>query len=273
MEKTFLRELLKADFGIDLPISGGSGCSLAEPVIIDSDSPHVMSRVQMEMLRCILMRLGWHWRLSSKELVGPQTEVIEKVVCEVKYTEEEQVITEIRAFYFDISKLGDEAKKGTPPCNIDLGDAYQIGLPYQLGWLHFSGITNHEQQSPGMGLSMAYGAPFTKVTIYAYNKSHPVIDWENTPEIFDAEFDQAIKDFLTMNPSSEVLADYREDNLIFRSFQTGSAYAVVILSTVKNLFFKLRITMDGTNDRYPFDCLMESLSYINSVFQPREQVH
>lgn len=260
-----LRELLKADYGIDLPISGGDGNSKSEPIVIEADTARVASRIQMEVARCIYASLGYHWRAVGKEILGTPTGTLEKLICEVKFPEGDLIVTERRAFYFDIDKVEVEPGKGTPPCRISLGDAYPIDLPFQIGWFHFTGLTDNEQQSPGMGISIAYSAPYTKATIYLYNNQLPEIHYRETMDLFVSEFDSAVDDFLTMNPKATQLAESRKDNMIFKSFSVGSAYAIVMLSTINNLFFKVRVTKDGSKDSYVFKCLMESLSYMAAI--------
>ena len=101
-----LRNLLKDEFDIDLPISGGMGQSINDPIVIGTPDKLVASRVEMDVLRCINKQLGRHWRLTSKLRINDDLNChIEKVSFEAKYQEGDKIITDTRNFYFDISSL------------------------------------------------------------------------------------------------------------------------------------------------------------------------
>jgi hypothetical protein len=110
-----LREMLLRDFGKDLKISGGTGNSIEDPIALDPQSPHDASWTEMEVARCIYGRLGWHWRAIDRSRAGK----IEKLSCEVRYAEGDEVVTEKRAFYFDVSSIGLNDQDVTPACGFN----------------------------------------------------------------------------------------------------------------------------------------------------------
>ena len=254
--------MLKDDFGKDLLISGGNGNSLGDPIILESSTAHDASWTEMEVTRCIYSQLKWHWKLIDRVPVKNEGMSIEKFSCEVKHAEGEEVITEKRNFYFDVSKINLEGSLTTPVCGVNLGLGTGMGLPYQLGWFHFDGLINHEENYAGAGVSAAYSAPFTKATLYFYKNGETNIDGVKYPEVFEKEFAISSRDLLEANPQAEELASRSTPNLCFKSFQIDSAYSILIFSTVGNHFFKLRATIDPSNEKYTMDCFWESVNII-----------
>ena len=61
-----IRELIKADFGIDLPIRGDTTSDRNDPIVIETEVPEHASRVQMDLARCVYRRLNAHWRTLGK---------------------------------------------------------------------------------------------------------------------------------------------------------------------------------------------------------------
>jgi hypothetical protein len=260
-----LREMLLRDFGKDLKISGGTGNSIEDPITLDPQSPHDASWTEMEVARCIYGRLGWHWRAIDRSRAGK----IEKLSCEVRYAEGDEVVTEKRAFYFDVSSIGLNDQDVTPACGFNLGAGTGMGLPYQLGWFHFDQLTNNEETQAGMGVSAAYSAPSTKATVIIYNKGLASIESGND-DLLSSEFDSAVADILAVYPDAKKIAARHDSNLLFAAFDIGTAYSMVTLSAVGNHFFKVRATIDPSSEKYTFDCLWVSVNTILSMTKPRE---
>lgn len=258
-----LKELLLNDFKIDLPISGGTGQSINDSIVINTPLKDVASRVEMDVIRCINLKLGRHWRLIGKQHISNthQTQ-IEKVRYESKYVEDDQVITETLNMYFDVTSLELSVDEITPNCYVSVGNDARFCMPYQLGWLNFSSSTDNEQVQRGAGLTVAYGAPGTKATIFIYNKSLDMIDPVLTPELFEDEFNAAVHDILSMNPNAETLNAVQKDSYKFQAFDIASDYSAVLIGIKDNHFLKTRVTLANTNDKYVFDCMMQSLSAV-----------
>ena len=75
---------------------------------------------------------------------------------------------------------------------------------------------------------------------------------------------------LSVYPDAEKIADRHDSNLLFAAFDIGAAYSIVTLSAVGNHFFKVRATLDPSNEKYTFDCLWESVNTILSMTKPRD---
>lgn len=257
-----IRESLLRDFGKDLSISGGMGGSIDDPIIVDEQSPNDASWTKMEVIRCIFARMGWHWRVEARSRVGR----LEKLCCEVKYPEGDQVITEKRNFYFDLSNIEIHDDDVTPTCGVNLGEGTGIGLPYELGWFHFDKLTNYEENQPGAGVSAAYSAPATKATIYVYNKGIEDIDSSNEL-VFDREFESALSDIAKIHSNAMKIAERRDRNLFLSAFEIGPSYSIVTLSVVRGNFFKVRATLEEPNEQYAFECLWDSVNLILSMLK------
>ena len=254
-----LKELLLRDFGKDLKIAGGAGNSVDDPIIIKVESAHDASWTEMEVASCIYGRLGWHWRAVGRTKLEEGGKHIEKLSCEVRYIEGDQLVTETRNFYFDLSGVNMGEQKITPACGFNLGANTGMGLPYQLGWVHFSGLTNNEEVQAGMGVSAAYTAPTTQATVYTYNKGLADINSGNEGQL-EAEFISARNELLAVHVGAKQVAERFDDNLLFAAFEMGTAYSIITLSAVGNHFFKIRATVDPSNEKYTFECLWESVN-------------
>lgn len=264
-----LREMLRDGFGKDLKISGGIGNSINDLIVLEPQSAHDASWTEMEVARCIYKRLGWHWKFLERTSIEGPSKKIEKFSCEVKYAEGNEVVTEKRNFYFDISNVDLDGKAVTPVCGINLGAGTGMGLPYQLGWFHFDSFINNEPEYPGMGVTVAYGAPFTKATLYVYTKENLGNQSFIDSKSLENEFSSATRNFFNSNPDAQQIAERLTTNMLFRAFEIGTAYSIITLSSAGEHFFKLRVTLDPSNEKYTFDCMWESVNLILSIANPK----
>jgi len=261
-----LRQMLKDDFGKDLRISGGFGNKPADPIVVEPQSAHDASWTELEVVRCIYRGSGgWRWRMIGRSRVEDAQTIIEKLSCDVWFVKGDQNITQKRNFYFDISQVNIEGAQTTPDCFINVGLGTGMVLPYQLGWCHFNKLTTLEIDHPGLGVTVQYSSPDTKLTVYIYNKGEAVIDGIAEPEKLSEEFLSVWGDILAVNPSVKEIAEKVSPNLIFRSFDVEGAYSVVTLSTAGNHFIKLRATLDKADERYTVECFWESVNALLAV--------
>lgn len=264
-----LKEMLKRDFGKDLKISNGLGNSVEDPIVLETQSAQEASWTQMEVARCIFRRLGWHWKLVARADVLVVGRRIEKFSCEVIRTDGDEVISETRNFYFDVSCIDLEGQNITPNCSLSLGAGTGMRLPYQFAWFHFDSLINNEQDYPGMGVSVAYSAPFSKATLYIYNKGLLSTGEILTATQVESEFSSATQDFFNANPGAKKISEKMNSNMLFRAFEDGDAYSVLTLSSTGEHFFKLRTTLTPSNEKYTFECLWESVNLILSLMKPK----
>ncbi len=103
-EEINLRTLLREDFGIDFPISGGTGDSIDNPIIIHKAIPNDYVGVEYDILKCIGIGRKIEWKSIGQELLVPDDKYIDKIKIEVTEKTETEIITTIENYYFDITE-------------------------------------------------------------------------------------------------------------------------------------------------------------------------
>jgi hypothetical protein len=98
-----LRKLLKADFDIDFPITGGSGNSIDNPIIIQKAEPNDYTSVEYGILKCLGLGRGIEWNFVKQELIYQNDKRFDKISIETKQMTDTEVITTIENYYFDIT--------------------------------------------------------------------------------------------------------------------------------------------------------------------------
>lgn len=99
-----LRELLKADFGIDFPISGGTGNSRDTAIVIHYQVPNDYVGVERGVLRCLGLGRRIEWELIKQSLFEYKGQKIDQMTIETKETTPTQIITQTENYYFDITE-------------------------------------------------------------------------------------------------------------------------------------------------------------------------
>lgn len=255
-----LREMLLEDFGSALPIDGGFGRSAEEPIVITTACPKEAAVVQLQVARLLYGAAGWYWRAVERTSVDPDKGRVDKVTSEVKYVEGENLITEKRSLYFDTSIVDLPSDQQMQRPSVPIGFPANLNLPWQLGWFHHDGITDHESTDPGLGVSVAYSAPKAKITICAYDKGLGD-DIERNPDILAAtEFDCAVSDFELTNPGAALIREHEELGARVRVYEQGATYSVVFLSPFNKFFFKLRLTLAAGDEPFMVDCAWNTVA-------------
>lgn len=246
-----LKKLLNDDFFVELPISGGMGQSLLDPIVIETTSALEVRDVQHVVLTCINKALGRTWRII--EISHDSGDVfIEKVSFDAIYIEGNEVVTERLNFYFK-STCREQAADMVPTVSMPHG--YRINLPKQMGWLHFSNLINNEPEHPGLGVTVAYSAPRFKATIYVYNLGLSVIDEDRLGQ----EFESATNQFLQVNSTAKELGKSEKDLAKHVAFDVEGAYTSLGLIVCNGYFIKLRVTAAMDAERHDFNCMNESV--------------
>ena len=99
-----LKELLKKDFEVELPISGGFGGSIDSPIVIHKAQPNDYVGVEIFVLKCLGQGRGVKWRMLGQELISHNRKNIDKVKIETEQTTEKEIITQTENYYFDITE-------------------------------------------------------------------------------------------------------------------------------------------------------------------------
>lgn len=259
-----LKEIINKEFGLDLPITGGSGQGPDEPVVIEVRDPFEAGRVEMEIVSAVNGMLGHYWCSVGKERLAVSGRSLERLDCEVKRIEGGEVLTERRSLYFE---LPPEALQGgkSQTAMIFLGERQQVSLPYEIGWLHYVAMVDNEEEEPGQGVTVAYAAPGINASVTVYDRQLPAVDWRTSPEAFRKEFERAVEEISGSYEGITELATLAKPNLLFKAFEIGGAYSVLQLSTAVNRFMKLRITLHPPIEQHAFECVKQSLSFFSAM--------
>ena len=98
-----LKELIKLDFEVELPISGGFGNSLTTPIIIHRNGINDYLGIEIFILKCLGIGRKIEWKILSQELLIDNNSHIDKIKIETIELTENETITQIENFYFDIT--------------------------------------------------------------------------------------------------------------------------------------------------------------------------
>jgi len=99
-----LKELLKKDFGVDYPISGGTGNSKDNPIVVHYEFPNDYSSIEYGVIRCIAIVRRIEWKLLRQSLIQHNGKKIDQLKIEAKWIENGQLITQKENYYFDITE-------------------------------------------------------------------------------------------------------------------------------------------------------------------------
>lgn len=256
-----IRELLKKDFGLDVNIAGGIG-HRNDPIVIRDTNTALAALTEMEVLKGLGRGRGVLWRTLSKELVEKDTHLVQQVKVETKHVKNNEVVTQTEAYYFDISASG-QRSEALPDTVAVLPDGQM--LPYEFAWLHYQGVINNEPENPGMGVSVAYGAPGTKATIYLYDKGIRGIPADINSPVVRSEFKEVQADVLKVNPSADPLGPERAGKKFhFQSFRVNGEISLVGVGAYRGKFVKVRLT--HLDDSVLSEAAAQSLSAIEAFF-------
>lgn len=262
--------MLLKDFGKDLPISGGLGQSANNPIRITTVDPMEAAITQFKVARCIYGTQGWYWRLLGFIAVDASPSRIQRFHYEVKYVEGDQVVTEERSLYYDISAVHLAPDENLPFAWV-LCHPVKFGFPWHFGWFHFDELIDNEKDCPGLGVSLAYSAPLAKMTVYAYDKGMSELIKSDPEGTARSEYLQAISDFELVNPNA--ITDYESDKngTLLKVYKSGNTLSVVLVATVvlvrpvRCFFAKLRLTLEAANEPFMVDCVVTTIGKFQNI--------
>ncbi|RPD38378.1 hypothetical protein [Chitinophaga barathri] len=103
MKHKSLRERLSALFNVSLPISGGSGETIDEPIIISITGCALFVEVQYHVLELIWKSRGLPWEVHKQNLIEHQDRTIDKLVIKTREVSEDHISYRYENFFFDIT--------------------------------------------------------------------------------------------------------------------------------------------------------------------------
>ncbi|RAR75764.1 hypothetical protein [Flavobacterium aciduliphilum] len=99
-----LKELIKTHFEEDLPISGGKGNLIDNPIIIHKEIFNDYIGVEYFILKCLGEIRGISWKKIEQSLLFNNGRNIDKIKIETTFKTKTEVITQIENYYFDITE-------------------------------------------------------------------------------------------------------------------------------------------------------------------------
>lgn len=99
-----LRQLLKTDFDIDFPISGGTGNSFDNPIVIQKQIPNDYTSAEYGILRCLGVGRRIEWKVIKQNVMHHNGRTLDQLKIETKQLTDTEVITQIENYYFDITE-------------------------------------------------------------------------------------------------------------------------------------------------------------------------
>lgn len=95
-----LKEMLQRDFGIDLPISGGTGNSKNNPIIVEETQNPV--DIEYVVLNFLGIGRNIEWKALGQEFFNYNGKRIDKIKIEVIQVTDSQHIKTIENYYFQL---------------------------------------------------------------------------------------------------------------------------------------------------------------------------
>lgn len=268
-----LRTFLERDFGSQLEIAGGYGQSQGDPIIVLNSNPIDASVTEMHVLRAIGKGRGMLWRTIARTSVEDSQRSLERIQIETMEVTESEVITQRENYYFDVSMA--VAPGAHLPTVIAFSDGRtKLVLPYELGWIHFDGITVYEPASAGLGQAISYGAPGIKATIYVYDMNRTDIPFAIDESVALNEFEAAVSELTEVHPTAAQLHEFtRYKRLLIQTFRIDDCLTILALGIFRGKFVKLRLT--HTDDPILVNVVLQSIEAFQDVIaaNPQQGIH
>ncbi len=247
-----LRQRLKQEFEVDLPIAGGTG-KKSSPIVITARTLENSVDTQMHLLRCIGKGRRVAWRVVSQAAADIAPKAVRVVIETVGLTETE-AITQQEGWYFILDALPAGYSHAVPAPSGFQDANSGLRLPYELGWLHYDGYTDYESQAPGMGCSAAYGSLGVKATVYVYRGDCPPNANGVELESLRNEFEQIIAEIARMNAGAKLeLRDVVADSagrarFLYAQYELpDTSVSAALLTARDGMYVKVRMTWEGAD--------------------------
>ncbi len=228
------------------------------------------SMTEMHILMAIGKGRGILWRTLARTPLENNRLSLEQIQIETKEVTASEIITQQENYYFDVSMSVVLRGKVLPTVIAFSDNRTKLGLPYELGWLHYNGVTDNETTVAGLGQSIAYGAPGIKATVYVYDRKHSDIPSDIDASVVRNEFEVAASDFMEAHPTASRLGELSKSKaLLIQTFKIDDDLSVVALGVFRGKFIKLRITF--VHDPLLVDLVNQSIAAFQDVIAENSQ--
>ncbi len=108
-----LKEIIKKEFNVDLPIKGGMGNSIDNAVIIEYDNAlNDYVGTEYEVLKYIGLLRGLNWKIIQQSIMVDEGKTIDKMIIATSQMEGTSIVSQQENHYFDITDcFGKQPKK------------------------------------------------------------------------------------------------------------------------------------------------------------------
>jgi hypothetical protein len=106
-----LKKMCFERYGLDFPISGGSGYTLSDPIIIHNSGVSDYIQIEYSIINCIARNRELDWEKIGQELLNHKESKIDRIKICTKSTSKQDEIHRIENYYFDITDCFNHALK------------------------------------------------------------------------------------------------------------------------------------------------------------------
>jgi len=126
-------------------------------------------------------------------------------------------------------------------------------------------MVRHEDAA--RGLTLHYGARQTEVTLDIYPVPAGSTDREAG---LQTEMEAALAAVALEHPGLHVVSENKAPNLRYASFDAGQRFSALALTSHRDHYCRIRMTLTEAAIGLDFQCLMDSLSVMLGYFNPKQ---
>lgn len=236
-----LRQALLDDFGIEVLVGRGSGLR-DDPFVIQPCSAAEATRTQLNLLRGLGRGRGELWRLLSSESALDVAAKIQRLRIESVEITQDRIISQRRAYYFDVSQVDGVPDAGAPL--IEWTDPRtRFSAIYQIGWLHFDRALDNRPGQSRIDTTLQYSALGAKAAIYVYGLIDRSSQGVSCSELRSRELQSVCDQVYAVNPDAKASWPVHvTEPFALQYFVSGEDLTVAGVAVLREHFVKLRLT-------------------------------
>lgn len=264
-----IKNTLMSDFGMELNIAGGNGQS-DKPIVVLDENPEDALRTQLQVLTGLGEGRRVQWKVLESTPFPSIESRVNQVRIETKQLTETEIISQVENYYFDTSAAGDQSNS----INLTVYTHPQTGVqfPFELGWLHFDRLIDHEPGEAGAGQTVRYIAPGIEASFHLYDKQLPDIPGSIDSMEVQQEFLENLRDLKQANPLAEPIGEPEiGGGFLIHKFVNLKYFSLVGLTVCSGSFVKYRITYIG--EAFIQQVVMASLTVFMTMIESMRHEH
>lgn len=100
-----LKEIIKSNFGFDLPISGGAGNSISNAIFFHKSDAKNYVDMEYYILKCLCQIRNIDWKMNKQELIEADNRKFDRISIETRPKKGHEGETRIESYYFNITEV------------------------------------------------------------------------------------------------------------------------------------------------------------------------